>query len=163
VNKSALLALSLDEAFTWLDQVVAGLTPEQYAWQPPGSANRIDRLHAHTLSAADFWVNMMALGKPLLWPEVAQNARLPGNPLKVWTADNVRLDDMHSYAKDLRAAVLPAIQSLDDRALTRELDTRYFGTRDVAYVLRLASIQLALHTGEISATKGLQGLQGLPL
>jgi hypothetical protein len=163
VNNTTILALALSEAFDWLDQVIADLTPEQYAWQPAGSANRIDRLHAHTLSAADFWVNMMGLGKPLLWLGVAPKAGLPPNPLQVWTADTIRLEDMQAYAKDLRASALPAIEALDDSALAREMDTRYFGTQNVGYVLRLAALQLAIHTGEISATKGLQGLKGLPV
>jgi hypothetical protein len=71
MNNATLLALTINDAFHWLEQVVADLTPDQYAWKPEGTANPIDKLHAHTLSALDFWVNMMALGKPMLWPEGA--------------------------------------------------------------------------------------------
>jgi hypothetical protein len=33
-----------------------------------------------------------------------------------------------------------------------------FGKREAGFVIRLAATQLAIHTGEISAAKGLQGL-----
>ena len=59
MKNSALLHLLLNEALDWLDQVVGDLTPEQYAWRPEGNANPISELHAHTLSSADFWMNLM--------------------------------------------------------------------------------------------------------
>jgi len=162
MKNSALLRLQLNEAFDWLDDVVRDLNPEQYSWQPEGSANPISKLHAHTLSSADFWMNLMGLGKPLLWMGVAQKTGLPANFIEVWKTDSpIKLSDMQEYAKDLREASL-AIEALDDAALERELTAPVFGKRDVGFVLRLAGMQMAIHTGEISAAKGLQGLQGLP-
>ena len=162
MKNSVMLRMQVGEAFDWLDQVIAGLTPEQYSWQPEGSANPISKLHAHTLSSADFWMNLMGLGKPLLWMGVAQKTGLPANFIEVWKTDSpIKLSDMQEYAKDLREASL-AIEALDDAALERELTAPVFGKRDVGFVLRLAGMQMAIHTGEISAAKGLQGLQGLP-
>jgi len=162
MKNSTMLRLQLNEAFEWLDQVIAGLTPEQYSWQPEGSANPISKLHAHTLSSADFWMNLMGLQKPMLWMGVSQKLGLPGNFIEVWKTDTpIKLSDMQDYAKDLREASL-AIDALDDAALERELTAPVFGKRDVGFVLRLAGMQMAIHTGEISAAKGMQGLQGLP-
>lgn len=162
MKNSSLLRLQLNEAFDWLDQVIAGLTPEQYSWQPEGSANPISKLHAHTLSSADFWMNLMGLQKPMLWMGVSQKLGLPSNFIEVWQTDApIKLSDMQEYAKDLREASL-AIDALDDAALERELTAPVFGKRDVGFVLRLAGMQMAIHTGEISAAKGMQGLQGLP-
>jgi hypothetical protein len=162
MKNSTLLRLQLNEAFDWLDQVIADLTPEQYSWQPEGSANPISKLHAHTLSSADFWMNLMGLQKPMLWMGVSQKLGLPGNFIEIWKTDTpIKLSDMQEYAKSLREASL-AIEVLDDVALERELVTPVFGKRDVGFVLRLAGIQMAIHTGEISAAKGMQGLQGLP-
>jgi hypothetical protein len=162
MKNSTLLRLQLNEAFDWLDQVMADLTPDQYAWQPEGSANPISKLHAHTLSSADFWMNLMGLQKPMLWMGVSQKLGLPSNFIEVWkTEAPINLSDMHDYAKDLREAS-EAIESLDDAALERELTAPVFGKRDVGFVLRLAGMQMAIHTGEISAAKGMQGLQGLP-
>ena len=73
----------------------------------------------------------------------------------------INLSDMQEYAKSLREAS-GAIDELDDAPLERELTAPVFGKRNVAFVLRLAAMQMAIHTGEISAAKGLQGLQGLP-
>ena len=162
MKNSALLRLQLNEAFDWLDQVIADLTPEQYSWQPEGSANPISKLYAHTLSSADFWMNLMGLQKPMLWMGVSQKLGLPGNFIEVWKTDApINLSDMQDYAKGLREASL-AMDALDDAALDRELSAPVFGKRNVGFVLRLAAMQMAIHTGEISAAKGLQGLQGLP-
>jgi hypothetical protein len=162
MNNSTMLRLQLNEAFDWLDQVIADLNPEQYSWQPDGTANSIAKLHAHTLSSADFWMNLMGLQKPMLWMDVSQELGLPSNFIEVWKTDTpIKLSDMQDYTKALREASL-AIDSLDDAALERQLTAPVFGKRDVGFVLRLAGMQMAIHTGEISAAKGMQGLQGLP-
>jgi hypothetical protein len=162
MKNSTLLRLQLNEAFDWLDQVIGDLSPEQYSWQPEGTANPISKLHAHTLSSADFWMNLMGLQKPMLWMGVSQRLGLPSNFIEVWQTDApINVSDMQDYAKGLREASL-AIDALDDAALERELTAPVFGKRDVGFVLRLSAMQMAIHTGEISAAKGLQGLQGLP-
>jgi DinB superfamily len=155
--------MQLDEAFNWLDQVVEDLEPEQYSWQPEGSANPISKLHAHTLGSADFWMNLMGLGKPMLWQGVAQRTGLPSNFIEVWQTDTpISMSDMQQYSGELRAG-MAAVESLEDADLEREVQTPVFGKRDVGFVIRLAAMQLAIHTGEISAAKGLQGLKGLPV
>jgi hypothetical protein len=162
MKNSTMLRLQLNEAFDWLDQVIVGLTPEQYSWEPDGTANSIAKLHAHTLSSADFWMNLMGLQRPMLWMNLSQKLGLPSNFIEVWKADApINLNDMQAYAQDLREASL-AIDDLDDAALERELAAPVFGKRDAGFVLRLAAMQMAIHTGEISAAKGMQGLQGLP-
>jgi len=163
MKNSTLLRLQLDETFNWLEQVVEDLTPEQYAWQPEGSANPISKLHAHTLSSADFWMNLMGLQKPMLWMGVSQKFGLPSNWIEIWTTDApINLADMQEYSRDLRAGAA-AVEELDDAALERELVAPVFGKGDAGMVIRLAATQLAIHTGEISAAKGLQGLKGLPV
>jgi hypothetical protein len=162
MKNSSMLRLQLGEAFDWLDDVVRDLNPEQYSWQPEGTANPISKLHAHTLSSADFWMNLMGLQKPMLWMGVSQKLGLPSNFIEVWKADApINLGDMQEYAKGLREASA-AIDALDDAALERELTAPVFGKRNVGFVLRLSATQMAIHTGEISAAKGMQGLQGLP-
>jgi len=138
------------------------LTPEQYAWQPQGSANPISRLHAHTLTSVDFWMNLMGLQKPMLWQAVAEKLGLPSNMQEVWTTEApINLSDMQDYARGLRDAS-SGVEALEDADLERVVMAPVFGKRDVGFVIRLAGTQLAIHTGEISAAKGLQGLQGLP-
>lgn len=162
MKNSTMLRLQLGEALDWLDDVVRDLTPEQYSWEPEGTANSIAKLHAHTLSSADFWMNLMGLQKPMLWMGVSQKLGLPGNFIEVWKTDApINLSDMQDYANALREASL-AMDALGDAALERELSAPVFGKRNVGFVLRLAAMQMAIHTGEISAAKGLQGLQGLP-
>ena len=162
MKNSTMLRMQLGEALDWLDDVVRDLTPEQYSWQPEGSANPISKLHAHTLSSADFWMNLMGLQKPMLWMGVSQKLGLPSNFIEVWNTEApINQGDMQEYAKSLREAS-GAIDELDDAALERELTAPVFGKRNVGFVLRLAAMQMAIHTGEISAAKGMQGLQGLP-
>lgn len=163
MNASTVLSLSLSEAFDLLKRVVEGMTAEQYAWQPPGTGNAVSKLHAHTLTSADFWMNVMALGADPLWPAVAAETGLPKNAIKIWESElPIERSAMARYADDLCAAPVIAVSKLSEDELRREMDTPFFGRRDVAFVLRLAAQQLSLHTGEISAAKGMQGLQGLP-
>src|SRR2546426_9237875 len=99
MEKSVMLRMHGGEAFDWLDQVIGDLSPEQYAWQPEGTANPISKLHAHTLSSADFWMNLMGLSKPLLWMGVAEKTGLPANFIEVWKTDTpIKLSDMQEYA-----------------------------------------------------------------
>jgi hypothetical protein len=162
MNNAKLLSLGISDAFDWLDQVVNDLTPEQYAFQPAGSANPISKLHAHTLSSADFWMNLMALQKPMVWLTLSEKAGLPSNWIEIWKHDGpIELEAMNEYEALLRGCLVD-VEALDDASLERELTAPFFGRRDVSFVLRLSGTQLALHTGEISAAKGLQGLQGLP-
>ena len=163
MKNSTVLRMHISEAFDWLDQVVADLTPEQYAWQPEGSANPISKLHAHTLTSADFWMNLMGLRRPMLWTEVSGKLSLPSNWIELWkTEAPIKLGDMQAYSQRLREEGLPAVEALEDEVLEREITVPVFGERDVGFVFRLAGTQVAIHTGEISAAKGLQGLQGLP-
>ena len=158
-----MLSLQLDEAFDLLGQVIGDMAPDQYEWRPPGNANPVSKLHVHTLTSVDFWVNAMALGLPLLWPDVAKKTGLPGNAIKIWETDTpIPLLDISQYAARLQSATVPPIAALTEGALRDMRDLPFFGQRDVAFALRLAALQLATHTGEISATKGLQGLKGLP-
>ena len=69
---------------------------------------------------------------------------------------------MQEYSRDLREASL-AVEDLEDSDLEREVYAPIFGKTDVGGVIRLSATQLAIHTGEISAAKGLQGLKGLPV
>jgi hypothetical protein len=158
-----MLSLQLDEAFDLLEQVIGDITQDQYAWQPPGTANAVSKLHVHTLTSVDVWANAMALRTPVLWPEVAKQTGLPGNALKIWgTESPIDLGAICQYGRSLRSTTVPAIAALTDAVLDEPRDLPFFGKRDVAYALRLAALQLATHTGEISAAKGLQGLTGLP-
>jgi uncharacterized damage-inducible protein DinB len=158
-----MLSMQIAEAFDWLDQVMENLSQEQYEWQPEGTANPISKLHAHTLSSADFWLNLMALQKPMLWMNTSQKLGLPSNWIEIWGTDApIKLSDMQDYARELRETGLPAVEALTDDDLERHVSAPVFGPRDVGFVVRLSAMQMAIHTGEISAAKGLQGLQGLP-
>jgi hypothetical protein len=162
MKNTTMLRLQLNETLDWLDQVVEDLTPEQYAWKPEGSANPISELHAHTLCSADFWMNLMGLQKPMVWMGISDKLGLPSNWIQIWgTTTPINLEDMQDYSRSLREASA-AIEDLSDEDLAREVPAPMFGKRDASFVLRLASMQLAIHTGEISAAKGLQGLKGLP-
>ena len=161
MKNSTMLRLQLNEAFDWLDQVIEDLTPEQYAWQPQGSANPISKLHAHTLSSADFWMNLMGLQKPMLWMGVSQKLGLPSNCIEVWKTDAPI--NLATCRTTRRTCARPAWRSRRSKTPTWSASHRA-GLRqaDVGFVIRLSAMQLAIHTGEISAAKGMQGLQGLP-
>ena len=47
--------------------------------------------------------------------------------------------------------------------LDSEVDTRFLGTQSVGWMLTFITYHTLIHTGEIAAVKGMQGLKGLPI
>jgi hypothetical protein len=148
----------IEEALGFLAMCAKDMDEAQYNWKPEGKCNPAAKLHAHALSAADL------AGQPSQWPDFAPKTGLPANAMEIWGSDaTVSLDVMNEYANAIREPILACIDTLTDDDLDREIDTRFMGTQTVAWVLQLVASHTAVHTGEISAIKGMQGLKGLPM
>ncbi len=153
----------LEQVFDFMGACLQEVTDDQYNWKPAGTCNPIAKLHAHALSAVDFFVNFLLRGNARMWPEIAAKTGLPANSLEIWQAD-VRLPraEMQAYATRLRDSVSAYVASLSDGDLDRQVETRIMGRQTAGWILQLAASHTASHTGEISAVKGMQGLKGLP-
>jgi hypothetical protein len=163
VDATAYARLQLEQAFGLLNAVAKDLDGAQYNWKPGGTCNAIARTHAHALTSLDFFLNGVLQGKPTVWQAFATEHALPTNPLEIWTYDgDVSPAAIAGYGVDVRTSALEYVASLSEADLDSEVDTRLFGTRSIAFVLQLAAVHTAAHTGEMAAVKGMQGLKGQP-
>jgi DinB family protein len=163
VNATAYAGLQLQQAFALLNAVAKGLDDAQYNWGPAGTCNTIAMTHVHALTSLDFFLNGVLQGKPTIWQPFAAEHALPANPLEIWGYhDDLALPAIGGYGAEVQKSSLAYVASLVDSDFDREVDTRRFGTRSIAFVLQLADVHTAGHTGEMAAVKGMQGLKGLP-
>jgi len=156
-------ARALDGTFKLFNQIADGMTPEQYNWQPGGTANPIAKTHIHAMTSVDFFINGILASTELRWKAFAPLHGLPSNPTEVWGfSGEVSLEALKEYSRDVQQAALAYISSLSDADLDREVDTAFFGKQTAAFMISLAGIHAMGHGGDMSAVKGLQGLKGLP-
>jgi uncharacterized damage-inducible protein DinB len=153
----------LESAFGLLNVCAGGMDDAQYNWAPGGTCNTIAKSHVHALTSIDFFVNGIISGRPMLWAPVAQAHALPQSPLEIWKHEGaVPKTVMDEYAQHVQKSALDFVAGLTDAELDREIETQFFGTKSVAWLLQLTSTHSTGHGGDIAAVKGMQGLKGLP-
>lgn len=138
---------------------------------PGGKAHPIGATYAHIVLSEDFIVNMIIRGQtPLVMGEwagkagVSEPPPMPGGDLFGW-ANRVKVDvdQLRKYAQAVYASTSEYVSSLSEGDLDRELDVPGFGKNTLAYYLNVgAVVHPSNHIGEVSAMKGIQGLQGYP-
>lgn len=166
----SLLRAQYGMVHSWLDGTMQGVTPEVAHSHPPGKAHPIAAHYFHIAVGEDYYILALTRGgSPLMASTYAGKtgaSELP--PLGEWSAwgrtVRVDLDAARSYAEAVRSALDAYLAGLTDADLGREMDLSAMGlgTQTVGFVLNLILINTAAHTGEISALKGVQGLQGYP-
>lgn len=165
----SLLREQLKEAHDLLESTVGDITEEQLHFAPGGRALPIGAGYAHVIFSEDISVQQLLKGeKPLYETGVATGASEPmpnfargeWEGYADWTQRaRFSLAELRAYAQQVYAATDAYIASLNAQDLDRESP---FG-RSIAYFISRAIIAHADNlSGEISAAKGLQGLQGYP-
>ena len=155
--------LQLEQAFGLLNGAAQGMDDKQYNWKPDGTCNPAGKNHVHALTSVDFFLNAIAQGKPTLWQPLAAQHGLPANPLEIWGhGGDVPMAAISAYGEQVQKSALDYVATLSDADLDREVDTRFFGTQSIAFLIQLAGMHTVGHTGDIAAMKGMQGLKGLP-
>ncbi len=155
--------LQLEQAFGLFGACASGMDEAQYNWKPGGTANSAAKSHVHALTSADFFVNSVIQGKPLVWSTFAPANGLPANPMEIWNFDGtVPYAKMQEYGQQVQAVVLDYVGTLTDVDLDREIETQFFGKKPIGFILQLASMHAVGHGGDIAAVKGIQGIKGLP-
>jgi hypothetical protein len=164
-----LLRQMVTGAHELLESTVGDLTPEQLHYDPPGRALPIGAAYAHVLFSEDLLVQSGIKGEqPLYESGVATGASEPMPNFLAGEWDNyaewtrrARFDlaALREYARQVYANTENYINTLTEEDLNREVPN--WGT-----IARVLSRTVAAHAdnlaGEISAVKGLQGLQGYP-
>lgn len=97
--------------------------------------------------------------------KIGTEAPAPQGDWSEWARNTgVNLEDARAYAQAVYESTDSYLASLTDADLDGDLDLSSFGigTKPLSYMLDIMLLDTAVHTGEISAVKGLQGLQGYP-
>jgi DinB family protein len=155
--------LGLERTFSLFNTIADGMTPEEYNWNPAGTANSVAKSHVHAMTSVDFFINGTLACAEMSWKAFAAANGLPGNPMEIWGfGGDISLDAMKEYSRGVQKAALDYVASLTDADLDREVETPFFGKQTAAFMVGLAGIHAMGHAGDMSAVKGLQGLKGLP-
>lgn len=149
--------------------VMEGITEEQFNWSPPGSANPIRATFVHMLATEDYYINQVLSGGERIWVQQGwgQKIGLSAPPSATHPWDEIRaarlsLGTVLAYAKAVREATDTYIQQLTPEELDRQV-VLYGRDRIAADVLTRVIEHSALHTGDIAAVRGLQGVKKLPV
>jgi DinB superfamily len=156
----------------WLEPTMQGVTAAQAHWQAPGGrAAPIGAQYAHHILGLDFLIlGFVRKGAPLAATSFAGKAGV-SEPFPTegdWNewARRVRvdLDALHQYAQAVYSALDAQLAEISDDDLATPVDMTPvgLGQQTLGSILTIMLIHGAAHTGEISVTKGLQGLKGYP-
>lgn len=163
MQATAYAKLQIEQAFNVLNGTAQGMDEAQYNWKPDGTCNPIGKNHVHVLTSIDFFLGAIAEGKPAVWQSFAAEHGMPSNPLEIWGySGTIPIDAVNAYGRQVQQSALDYVSSLSDADLDRQLDTRFFGTQSLGFLIQLAGMHTAGHVGDIAAVKGIQGLKGLP-
>jgi hypothetical protein len=145
------------------------LTEECVNWEPPGTANVVSAILLHQAGTEDAIVQQALRGEPRIWDrddwaEKTGVALVPGRRggWQELKGQTVALAPIQAYAAAVHAATDAYLAALTDAELSREVPWPFGGTRTVADMLALLVVHTVFHAGEVSALKGVQGVQGIP-
>ncbi len=165
----SLLRTQLRDAHELLESTLGELTPEQLHFAPPGRALPVGAAYAHVLFSEDILVQNMKGEKPLYESGVPTGASEPHpnflredwNLYAGWTkAARFDLPQLKAYGQRVYANTDAWLATLTEADLDKP-DS--FLQQTVGHLISRALIGHADNlTGEISAAKGVQGLQGYP-
>jgi hypothetical protein len=155
----------------YLEGTLGDTTPAQAQWPPQGKTSSVAANYAHLVCSEDYLVNSLAAGKaPLFATTMEEKTGLSELPqLGDWSAWArqliVDLPALRVYAQAVYANTDAFLASLTPADLERTVDLSIFGYGAVPlplFILTFVGGHAAMHAGEISCVKGLQGLRGYP-
>ncbi len=170
MNATASLKEGLQWANALLEMVMADVTTEQAHWIPAGKAHPVGSTYAHGVIAEDMLVHNLLQGKkPLFmtsWSGQTGVSEPTFHQSFEWTRSvKIDLPQLRKYAQVVYATAEAYIDSLSEKDLEREIDLTDsgLGKRSLNWCIHALVIgHLHNMSGEISAAKGVQGLQGYP-
>ena len=165
----SLLRMQLREAHALLEATLGELTTEQVHYLPAGRALPVGAAYAHVIFSEDIMVRGW-MGEPPLYESGIPTGAQPRHPnfmtedwsgYAAWT-QSARFDlaQLRAYAQQVYANSDAYLASLSETDLDKVDE---FAKQTLAYLISRGVIAHADNlAGEISAAKGLQGLQGYP-
>lgn len=168
-NTITFIRSQLKLAHDWLGGTMQGVTNETAVWVPTGKPNPIGAQFGHVVTTEDFLTNSFRNQPPLMATTYAGKTGLselpPPGDWSGWAHGvKVDVDAVKTYAQAIwdNTDVMLATMSDDDLNKPFDLSMIGMGMQTVATVINLIVLNNYVHMGEISALKGLQGMQGYP-
>ena len=160
-------------AHGYFEGTMAGVTDEVAHWQPGGTAHSIGSQYAHLIVSEDMMINSLLKesDSPLFATSWAGKTGLDEpqaafQTTREWAQSvQVDLEAMHAYAQAVYGNTDAYLGSLTDADLESKVDLteQGMGTWALdAFLLSFVYGHIRDIMGEISALKGVQGLQGYP-
>lgn len=157
-----------------LEGTMAGVTPAQAAWDPPGKAFSIAANYAHVLGSEDMAIQRLLRDADLLaastWAGRTGVSEMPplgpGGDMKTWSRQaKVDVPKLQRYGQAVYAATDAYLATLTPEDLARPLDLSKLGLGEqpASFILNALVANAAMHCGEISCLKGIQGQKGYPM
>lgn len=166
-NAVSNLRLLFGMAHQYLEGTVAGLTDDQLNWVPGDRLAPIAAQYAHIVTSEDWLINIKAKNGAPVMASTDTGLSSPPPPV-LWNewarTSTINLPTVQSYAQAVYQATDAYLASITDDELNRIVDMSEVGMGQLpmAAVIGLALLNVALHCGETSCLKGLQGLVGYP-
>ena len=164
-----LLRMQMREAHELLESTMGDVTPEQLHYLPEGRALPIGAAYAHVIFSEDIMVQGWKGEAPLFESGIPTGAtpRMPNFMVEDWGGyaawtKSARFDlaQMRAYAERVYANTDAYLARLTPADLDKVDE---FAQKSAAFLISRGLIAHADNlAGEISAAKGLQGLQGYP-
>lgn len=159
------LRAQLKGAHDWLEGTLMGVDDALANDVPPGGkVNTIGAMYAHVAGGEDFFVNVLLKGGAPLMMSVSPGMSEPppaGNWQEWGHRVKVDMDALRAYAQQVYAASDAHLATLSDADLAKVVQTPV-GEMPIGAFIGLWILNAHSHAGEVSALKGLKGLQGYP-
>lgn len=172
MNAITLIREQIKNAHDWFGGTMAGVSDEVAHWQPGGKAHPIGSRYAHLVVAEDMLVNgLVQGGAPLFATAWAGKTGLEDPQASFFTtlewAQGVKVDleALDKYAQAVYANTDEYLATLSEADLERTIDLteQNMGTWPLgAFLISFVLGHVHAIMGEISALKGVRGLQGYP-
>lgn len=172
MNTVKLIRDELNHAHEAFDGTMDGVTDEVAHRQPGGTAHPIGSRYAHMIVSEDMMINgLLKGGAPLLATSWAGKTGLEDpQPAFITTLEwaqtvKVDLDAMNKYAQAVFEATDEYLATLNDDDLDQSIDLaeQNLGTWSLgAFLINFVLSHVRDIMGEVSALKGVYGLQGYP-
>ena len=150
-----------------MDAAIGDCSPELLAGTPAGSTiNSVGAVYAHTIFSEDGIVNGLIRGAAPVYVTGGWAAKIgidmPQGEMAAGWNITLPLDTFREYAAAVAAATSDYVGSATDAELERIVDPGFAPPMPVrAMIANVLVWHLASHQGEISALKGVQGVNGL--
>jgi hypothetical protein len=164
------LRIEIQFAHQYLEMVMAGVTPEQAQWIPPGIANPLGAIYAHAILEEDSWIHTFIKGSPPLYESSWEGKTGISDPQYFITLGwarslKVDLEALRRYAQAVYKAAEDSLATLTESDLNRQVDLSIqgLGQKPLSWVFAALIVShINNMIGEISCLKGIQGSKGYP-